>query len=196
MSLFCIACKQPVSTEEKTAGTPAASDSADADRTYLPVNSFIQEERKKVESFAAGILKKTNDGRKQDSAFISFQEFLSLSQPFDLQGFDSAYFTNHYTENSFLEQSTGTVQFLYGAREATNPIPKIILYIQQKETGDKVDMIYIERNAVNGDTSVSRRLSWKLGHYFIIVTNKETNSGYRNTTTERVIWEASDFGAR
>lgn len=194
--LFLVSCKQKSKNDESAAVNNPSADSATANRTNLPVNSFIQEDRDKVESFAAGILKKSTIDGKMDSSFIQLAEFKTLSRQFDLPGFDSAYFTNHYTETSFLEQNTNTVQFLYSAREASNPVRKIILYVKQSDAGDKVDMIYVERDFNYEDTATSQRLTWKMGHYFIIATNQETPGGYRKNSKDQVIWESADFGIR
>lgn len=194
--VLMISCQQKSKKAESENVSSAVADSAAADRTYLPVNSFIQEDRNKVESFAAGILKKSTINGKTDSSFIQLTDFKSLSQQFDLPGFDSAYFIQHYTETSFLEKSTNTVQFLYNARDADNPVRKIIFYVKQTDMGDKVDMVYLERDTVSGDTTTSQRLTWKMGHYFIIATNRETPGGYSKISKDQVIWESSDFGAR
>ena len=64
---------------------------------------------------------------------------------------------------------------------------------RKRALNDKIDRIYMEKESREGDTRVQQKLSWKMKHYFYIITEKIPVSGPSSTTVEKVIWDPQDF---
>ncbi len=193
-TLFAISCKNRSSINEQVTSADSLPDSASTRKNYLPIPLLLESDKSKVEQDVAGILRKITINGKTDSSFIKADEFKKHSSVFDLPGLDSAYFVSHYTESSIVDETTETVQLLYAAKTPDLPVSKLIVYIKKGAVSDKVDMIYLDKNFQKGDTSISQRLTWKFGRYYLVATQEEGPGNYQLRKMEKVIWEPSDYG--
>jgi hypothetical protein len=173
------------------APTAAKSDSAES---YLPVKDLLQAEVRNVESYAAGILRKTNIKGRKDSAFVQLPQFQRTAEQFMLKELDSLYFRENFTETSFMDQTTQKLNFIYAAKDSTSHLKKAVVYVQPGEASNTMDRIYLETAWSQGDTLIEKTLTWKMRKYFYILTVKQPKSGNVITTMEKLIWDPQHFG--
>lgn len=195
--LILQSCSSRPSSVESSPTTDSLTIGADSGHSsYLPIPLLLASDRHQVEENVAGIMRKTIHEGRVDSAFIKIEEFKQLASAFDLVNFDSVQFTKNYTESSIVDETAETVQLLYTAKYASQSIPKLIVYIKKAAGGDKVDMVYLDKNFNRSDTSFTQRLTWKFGRYYQIVTQREGPGEFKSYTVEKVIWEPADYGDR
>lgn len=186
LAIICLtACKNKApQPNPETATTDDSTKSS-----YLPIAALIQSDIKYVDSFAGGILLKTNLNGKKDSSYIQPPAFHRLASRFLVPELDSASFQQHFTESSLMDESSQMMNFIYTAKEADWPLQKTIVYIKPGTTTDKVNRIYMERSSSAGDTLVQQKLTWKIAEYFYILTIRQPKAGPAVTSMEKVIWD-------
>ncbi|HVK49657.1 MAG TPA: hypothetical protein VM488_17465 [Pseudobacter sp.] len=196
MILAISACLAFCSCKDKTAKAPAepAPDSTKANTatSYLPIRELIQEDIRNVDSFAAGILHK-KESTKKDSAYISPVEFRQLAVQFLLPELDSTNFVNQYGMDSFMDETTGLINFIYPAKEPETSLRKVVVYIKPSLTVDKVNRIYYEKEFRDGNDFVQQKLTWVMGKYFYILTIRHPQKGEPVSSVERVIWDPESY---
>ena len=196
MILAISACLAFCSCKNKTAKAPVEpipdSTKAGTTTSYLPIRELIQEDMRKVDSFAAGILHK-KEGTKKDSAYIPPVEFKQLAAQFLLPELDSISFVNQFGMESFMDETTGLINFIYPAKEPETSLRKVVVYIKPSLTVDKVNRIYYEKEFRDGNDFVQQKLTWVMGKYFYILTIRHPEKGEPVSSVERVIWDPESY---
>ena len=188
LALFIVACNN---TNPKTE-TNEPGKSPEPVKSHLPVAAFIQEDIKKVDSFAGGILLKTINGSKEDSAFISNEAFHKLADEFLLPDLDSTAFSMHFTEASLMDETTEMLNFIYTADSNQSNLRKVIVYVSPSLSIDNISRVYMETETLKGDTTVSHKLTWKMRQYLIIAENKRSGA-YNSVVIRKAIWDPQHF---
>lgn len=190
--LIIIGCKNKVEQTSPVPDQQQKSDSPEV-KNYLPVLDFIKDEIRNVDSFFAGIKKITIQNGKTDSGFISSEEFHRITAEFETNELTKQYLEEHYEETSFLDHSTKAVTFIYSPKENKLPIKRIDLLTAQSNTGfDKMKNLFIEKRIDSGDTTILKRLSWKAGKYFLLITQKSVGQQPTEVTQVKVVWDNSE----
>lgn len=184
------ACKDKKKTNTDIHTTPSTVQET---KSYLPIQDFIQEDMRRVDSFAGGVLLRTMAGKKTDSFFIDHEKFRDLAEAFFMPELDSLYFHTHYTEASLMDETTQMLNFIYTADSSVTGLKKAMVYISPSLSIDKINRIYLEKDLRLGDTLVTRKMTWKMRQYIIIIENKQTPSGYDATVIRKAIWDPSKF---
>ena len=161
--------------------------------THLPVIDFIKEDIKQVDSFAGGILLRTEGYPKNDSAFIRPEDFKKLAGEFFLPELDSSVFNTQFSETSLMDETTQMLNFIYLAKNSSTTLRKVIVYVSPSLSTDKVSRIYMEKEYKNADATISLKLTWKLRHYLIITEIAQTSGGKSTTRTRKAIWDPQQF---
>ncbi len=166
---------------------------SEQEKSYLPITDFIKEDIKQVDSFAGGILLKTIEGKRQDSAFIQPEAFKTLANEFLLPDLDSAIFCNQFTETSLMDETTQMLNFIYMADTTTTSLRKVIVYVSPSKSYDKVSRIYMEKETRKGDTTISHKMNWKIKQYLVIAAIKQAPGGYTSTRIQKAIWDPQHY---
>jgi len=160
---------------------------------YIPVAAYIIGEMRSLDSIPVGILKKNIGNSKNDSSFISVEEFKTLASSFlppEIK--DSASFQNKFAESSFFDQATEYMTFVYKPIDSTLSIKIVNVLISPTQTYDKISSIYMEKMYASGDTSIIQRMSWRTGNSFSIITTKSAANQTLVQQT-KVIWAPSSY---
>jgi len=186
-----ISCGDKV--EKQSAPDNTADTKADSAGTYLPIADLLRDDIRRVDSFAAGILRKAAINGKQDSSFVKLPAFHHLARQFLLKELDSAYFRNNFKEASLLDESSRMVNFIYTPQDPESSLRRVMVYVSPSLGQDTPDRLYLETAASQGDTLIEKKLTWKMRKYFYIVTIKHPKSGDPVTTMEKLIWDPQHF---
>jgi hypothetical protein len=185
--LIMVSCKN----KEEVPAQQTKTDSPEV-KNYLPVQDFIKGEVRNVDSFFAGIKMITIRNGKTDSTFISPEEFHRLTAEFETNELSKEYLENHYEESSFLDHSTKAVTFVYSAKEQELPIRRIDLLTAETNGFDKMRSLFIEKRINSGDTTILKRLLWKAGKNFLLVTQKSVGQQQPQVSQVKVVWDNSE----
>lgn len=184
-----------LSCKEKTK-QPVTDKTAPAEKmiSYLPIADLIRDDIRQVDSFAGGIVKKTEINGKKDSTYIKLEDFHRLITSFLPAELDTNTFHREFAETSLMDESTRLLNFIYTAKDTSLTLRKVIVYITPALTVDKVNMIYMEKEFMEGDVFVQQKLTWKTGQYCYILTIRQPKTGTPVTTMEKLIWDPQQFG--
>lgn len=197
MILAICCCVAIYSCKEKPAPaivetTKTDSLPADKEISYLPVGDLIREDIRKVDSFAAGILHKT-ESTKKDSSYIKPEQFKKLAEQFLPAELDSSNFQKNFGYESFMDETTELINFIYPAKDPNSSLRKVVVYIKPSLTVDKVNRIYMEKEFKEGTDFVQQKLTWVIEKYFYILTIRHPEKGEPVTKIEKVIWDAQSY---
>ena len=171
---------------------PSGSEAVPNDKepkSYLPIASFINEDIRNVDAFAAGILLKTKTGQKTDSFFIKPEEFKNIAREFLVPDLDSSIFYNEFSEESIADQASQTINFIYTSRSDKTILRKAIVYATPSQANYKISRIYMEKQNQSGDTTIIQKLTWKIKQYFIITEIRQTSQGLNSVITRKATWD-------
>lgn len=150
----------------------------------FPVTDYIKGQLTSIESLQTTPVKIVDNGGKKDSAWIQREDVRALASPFLQPVIDSASLQEHFTGNSFLDQTVGAVTFTYVPKsdfKDDSGLREINVYIDPQT--NKVQRIYLVKE--KGDTTL--QLTWKSGSWFSLrsIINDKVNE-------EKVQWGFND----
>jgi hypothetical protein len=181
--------------EKEQEKTPDSTNAAIPDTTeYLPVASLLSEDIRNVETYGAGILRKASSGHTKDSMYIQYRDFQILAGQFLVKELDSAYFKDHFTETSLMDETSKMLNFIYTATDTTSPLRKVIVYIQPTMATDKIDRIYMETTGKKDEVHIDKKMTWKIGEYCYTITRRQPATGDPQTIMEKLIWDPQHYG--
>ena len=183
--VFSVACKnkQPEGSAEQV-----KSDSPEV-KNYLPVLDFIKAEIRKVDSFYAGIKKINIRNGKTDSAFISTEEFHRITDEIESLALTKEDLEKNYEEASFIDHATSSVTFTYSAKDHQLPVKRVDVLTSQTEGYDKLKSMFIEKETQSGDTSIVKRIFWKAGRNFLLITQTTIGQKPAEVSQVKVVWD-------
>lgn len=162
-------------------------------KSYLPIKDFILEDMRQIDSFAGGMLLREIINDKTDSVFLAPNDYKKFIDKFLVPELDSARFNKDYDESSLMDETTQMLNFIYTAKDPNAALKRVILYVSPSLSIDRVNRVYMEKEKLMGDTSISERLTWKMKQYFMIVENKQTPAGYQSKKIQKIIWDPTLF---
>lgn len=197
IALSILSCKNKPAAP---AGGPAAANEAarsgdsTATSAYLPLIDILRQDIRQVDSFAGGILKKTNIQGKKDSAFIKPADFHAAVTGFLAPELETPVFRRSYTENSLMDESTNQIQFIYTANSPNPTVRQAVAYVSPSAgSSNQVNRIYLEKEWKAGDTIFQQKLTWKTRQYCYIITIRQAGTSPALHTIEKFIWDPTQF---
>lgn len=173
--------------------TTPADEATPAPASHLPVVDFLREDIRKVETYAGGLLLKTTRGTDKDSVFINLDRFKKEAAAFLVDALDSSRFQEEFTEMSLMDETSGLLHFIYTPKNPENRLKKIVVYVSPSLTTDKVNRIYMEVEEAREAMRLIRKMTWKMGHYFLIAERRELADSPEQLTLKKVIWDPAYF---
>lgn len=190
--LILNSCKNKEESPSTGPESTAKADSPEV-KSYLPVLDFVKAEIRNVDSFFAGIRKITiRDGKTVDSTYISSEEFHKLAAEFETNELSKEFLEQHYEETSFMDHSTQAVTFTYSTEEHQLPIKRIDLLTTEVNGIDKMKSLFVEKVINSGDTAIVKRLLWKAGKNFLLVTQSSIGQKQPVVSQVKVVWDNSE----
>lgn len=188
--LFTSAC----SNQPKQPAAEQTATQKEEKKAYIPVIDYLQGEIKKIDSSPAAILKReTLNNRKLDSVFITQQQFHALAQDFLAPELEHGQFEKSFKENSFFDETTESLTFNYEPTDSTVSVGRVDVLIAPSLELDKIKSIYVEKNYASGDTAISKKMMWKAGSDFSIVTIKTLAAKPPYVEQVKVIWDPMKY---
>ncbi|HEY0678815.1 MAG TPA: hypothetical protein VGD17_11050 [Chitinophagaceae bacterium] len=186
-----IACKQP-KTDTAAKGKEEVVKKEEPTE-YIPVNDYIRNEIKSIDSLPVGILKRETNGGKGDSVFITPPEFKRLSAVFLPKELEKDNFQRSFTESSFFDQTTESLTFTYQANDPASSVRRVDVLASPSLQLDKIKSVYIEKSFSNADTVFNQKLYWKGGTSFTIITEKILAQKPPVIHQVKVIWDPMNY---
>ena len=186
LQLFACHNKEP----ESDTGEKKTTDSTK--KNYLPVADYIKSEIALVDSFPRLIRKYRLLNGKTDSAIITTPVFDQLAKQFLLAELDSTHFEKEFEENSFVDRSTNLISFTYSTRDTGNGLKRVDVLLSPGAATSKLNSIYMESIAGNGDSTLIEKMTWKAGKNFRIIRIHQPKTGKELMDQVFVDWDNSE----
>ncbi|MHA4808392.1 hypothetical protein ACX0G9_09795 [Flavitalea flava] len=185
--LIASGCHQKNATNQPD---PAQSIQDSLKKSFFPVADFLQAEISYVDSTPLAIRKYNTENGRTDSSLIQTAEFHQLAVEFLLpelaKGGD---FEKNFSENSFLDETTGYLTFTYSTRDKELPLQRVDVLAAPGTSSEKVRSIYLEKAYKAGDTSVIKKMYWKAKQSLLIITNLQVPKKAPVVKQLRLVWD-------
>jgi hypothetical protein len=155
---------------------------------FFPVVDYLRSEIRHIDSLPVALKRYTTRQGKKDSAFISVAEFNALAEEFLTPDLGDSYFKKHYTEASFVDNTTGTITFTYSTADKNLPIQRVDVVTVPGTRSSKVKSIYLEKIRTAGDSATLQKLYWNSRRDFQIVSMVRIKGGNPEEQLTSVVW--------
>jgi len=156
--------------------------------------SFIKSQVAQIDTSLFVIKKiEIRDSLPADTSDIHRNEFRSLAKDFlELPDISLEKYKDQYTESRNFTPEINMVSLMTLPKEPSSAeIQKQELLITPDSEGGKMKTIIVDREWVNKDSSVIKKMIWQVDKYFQVVIIKQIAGQPETTQTIRVVW--NDF---
>ena len=190
LALVMYACNESRDNpaNENTAQSTADSTASD-DSPYFPVTSYLKSEIAYVDSLPVGIMKYRTSGAKQDSSYIKLEEFHQLASEFLAPELTDSMFRRSFNKTSMYDQSNSSGVFFYNTKDSATSVKRVDVVTGKGAVYDEVKSIYIEKETIAGTNAVTKKMYWKPGRNFQIITLTPDANGKLNSEQVKVVWD-------
>jgi hypothetical protein len=190
-AVWLIACTNPSNTVDTTK-VQVMPDSL-GNKNFLPVADMIAGELKIIDSLQLPITKTILVGKQSQIFPLSPRELQQLANEFLQPDINDPRIKKFYKENSVADQSSGTINFMYTTAVDSLEIRRLDVTLKGDPVlNDKLNNIYIEKYSKYADTAITKKLFWKAGKNFQIVTEKRWNNQVSPRQTIKVVWDPTE----
>ncbi len=162
---------------------------------FFPVLSYIQSQVADIDTSLHSIRKLVYvDSLRTDTIYIHREQFREAAKDFlSIPDLSSSKYEDRYTEEKQLDETLNRVILAYAPlKPEKEEIQRQEVLIKTDPSGDKVATIIINRVINTKDSSVQKRLLWKVDESFQVVTIKQLNGQPETTSTVKVIWSENE----
>jgi hypothetical protein len=192
--LLSCACRHKASSSPGETDSPSVGAKESLRKNFFPVADYLRNEIRTVDSTPSAILKYTIQNNRTDSAFISAPLFDQLAQEFLSPELDSPAFERSFSETSFADRTTNSVTFTYASLMNGQPLQRVDILLDP-EANNRLKSIYMEKSFSAGDTLVSKKMLWKAGRNFLIITSKQLPGQAALVRQLKVVWDSDPAGS-
>ncbi len=158
---------------------------------FFPVLSFIQSQVVEIDTSLHAIRKfLTGDNLRADTTYLHREQFKEAAKDFlSIPDISSSKYEDRYTEAKQFDETLNRVILTYTPlKPEKEEIQRQEVLIKPDPAGDKITNIIIHRIVNTKDSSLQKRLFWKVDESFQVVTIKQLNGQPETTSTVKVVW--------
>ena len=162
---------------------------------FFPVLSFIQSQVADIDTSLYSIRKLViMDSLRTDTIFIAREQFRQEAADFlTIPDLSSEKYEDRYAEEKQFDETMNRVMLTYTPlKPEKEEIQKQEVLIKPDPAGDRITNIIINRMLNTKDSSVQKRLLWKVDESFQVITIKQLNGQPETTSTVKVVWGEND----
>lgn len=176
-SLFWItSCKEKTTTKKEP---------------FFPVLPFIKSEVARVDTSLSSITKYVFiDSLRTDTFYIPREQFRDVASDFlGIPDISKPEYSDRYTEEKMFDETLNSVLLTYiPVKPEKELIQRQEVLIRPDPSGDKITNIIINLSVDTKDSSVQKRMLWKVDNSFQVVTTRRLAGQPETIVTEKVIW--------
>ena len=174
--IFQFSCK-PKEKEEKEA--------------FFPVLSFIQSQVANVDTSLYSIIKLNFvDSARTDTEFVRRENFRDLAKDFiEIPDLALSKYKKRFKQLKGYDETLGRVMLSYLPENPEKEnIQRQEVLISPGPAGDRVNSIYIDYISTTKDSSLEKKMLWRVDRSFQVTTIKQKPGQPETITTTKVIW--------
>ena len=167
---------------------PSINNAAPPDTTsFYPIATYFAGQLKHFDSSKAKYSLVTTEGIKKDSMLVTSAAIQELVRSFSAADISDSIQKKNYKESVFRDAGTASFNINYTPLNALVPVRNIDILIDEQTS--LIKRIFIRKQYLVADTTVTEQLSWKTNEGFSKSISKETNTrlSFNKTMTVRVI---------
>jgi hypothetical protein len=181
--LFClcfIACKQPEKTDKEK---------------FFPVLSFLQGQVASMDTSLYSILKLvTIDSLRTDTFYIHRENFRKEANDFlTIPDIAESKYADRFIEEKSFDETLNRVLITYiPVKPEKEIIQRQEILIKPDPSGDKLTNIIINSVYSTKDSTVQKKLLWRVDESFQVTTTKQLPGQPETNSTVKVVWNESE----
>ena len=162
---------------------------------FFPVLSYLKSQVADIDTSLYSIRKLIFvDSVRTDTVYIHRENFKEEAKDFlSVPDISSASYRNRYVEEKLIDETLDRVLLTY---TPLNPdkeeVQRQEVLIKRDPSGDKVTNIIINTTTNTRDSSVEKKLLWKVGESFQTIITKQLAGQPEITSTVKVIWNEDE----
>jgi len=158
---------------------------------FFPVLSFIQSQVAEIDTSLYSIRKLlTVDSLQCDTIYIHREQFREAAKDFlSIPDLSSSKYEDRYIEDKQFDETMNRVILTYTPlKPEKEEIQRQEVLIKPDPSGDKITNVIINRVLNTKDSSIQKRLFWKVDESFQVITIRQLNGQPETTSTVKVVW--------
>jgi hypothetical protein len=175
----------PADSEQEEKKDSTVKDTAIV-KNYFPVKDYLKGEIAKTEAYFTAFHQFVTRGNKVDSSYIEPDAFKKLAAEFTTDDLTKAALEKDFKENAFLDNTTNSYTFNYATTNSSLPVQRVDVIAVPGDAYDKIKSIYIEKWGMQGKISYFKKMYWKIGKSFQVITSLNTTPS--KTENIKIVW--------
>lgn len=176
MAALVVSCKQK-QTDQK--------------EDFFPVLSFLKSQVAGIDTSLNSIRKYVFvDSLRTDTIYIPREQFRDIARDFlTIPDLSESKYRNRYQEEKIFDETLNSVLLTYTPiQPEKEQIQRQEVLIKPDPSGDKITNIIITLSVDTRDSSVQKRMLWKVDQGFQVTTTRQMAGQPETILTEKVIW--------
>ena len=184
--IACIVCVIAIGCNNNKVSTNAGNISSDT-TSFYPIAAYFNNQLKHFDSLDARYSIVTTDGTIKDSIIADGASIRTLVHSFIESDISDSIQKKNYKESVFRDAGTSSFNINYTPLNTLVPVRNIDILMDEQTS--LIKRIFIRKQYLVADTTVTEQLSWKTNEGFSKSTSKETKAGLslNKTMAVRVI---------
>jgi hypothetical protein len=158
-------------------------------KNFFPVADYLNSEIGYVDSLPLKMVKYVTVNKKTDSMLIKLAEFDSLAREFIPVELKDSSFQENFDESSFFDQTTNSLTFTYSTKNDKLELRRVDVLANHTTGFDKVRSVYLEKDMVQNNISVLKKMYWRSKKSFEIITIFQPLNQPQVTNHLKVVWD-------
>jgi hypothetical protein len=164
---------------------------------FFPAIPYIKSQIAKVDTSLYSIMRIVPvDSTHNDTTYLRREQFKDAASEFlALPDITQAEYNGRFTEQSTFDESLGRVVMIYSPKDAQKEEvqrQEVLIKTQSGASEDQVTNIIFIINQSNKDSSIEKKMLWKVDESFQVTTTKQYPGKPEVTSTYKVSWNESE----
>jgi hypothetical protein len=180
VALIMFSCGQN-NNEPKNDKFPSANSTI-----FYPVREYFLSQIKSVDSSMPRIRMVTTINGQKDSTAINIEQFNKIAQTFLENNIADTSVKKYYRQSIFQDMTTGSYTFNYTSVNSSLPVQNLNVLLDT--TTQTVKRVFVSKIKINGDSTITEKLSWKNDNSFLIHRTIQLPQKKEITEQISVVW--------
>src|SRR4051794_23659522 len=185
ISVFLYACFVLISCKNNKKQQSSEKPAADSS-VYYPINDYIRQQVKLVDSIPYYVYRVLVVNGKRDSTTISRPVFDSLVQQFIVPELEEGSLRKNFSESVYVDESTNSVTLTYTPKDSNANVQNAMVLLDT--TAHNVKWTFINMLQNKGDSTILQKIGWKGDESCYINRSVSYADGKRNEMQLNIVW--------
>jgi hypothetical protein len=164
---------------------------------FFPAIPYIKSQIAKVDTSLYSIMRIVPiDSTHNDTTYLRREQFKDAASEFlALPDLTQAEYNGRFIEQNTFDESLGRVVMIYSPKDAKKEEvqrQEVLIKPQPGTSEDQVTSIFININQSSKDSSIEKKMLWKVDESFQVTTIKQYPGKPEITSTYKVSWNESE----